>query len=451
MTIKPGQNHLQANLVLATPVMLGQIGHIATSLADNVMVGQVSSLNLAASSFANNIYSVFLLFTIGLTFGVTPLVSNALGERNIPNCRKLYQAGAQLSVIASLFLPLMMVAFSALFSFLGQTPEVLELATPYYYQLCAGMMPTVWFLSAKHFSEGLAETKPAMTASIVGNSVNIGLNYILIYGKFGFPAMGLLGAGWATLVSKFIMFFVLIVIVKNTKASKSYFQKIKFRPDFGQWRNLLKIGLPVSFQYVMEVGAFTAGMIIVGTMGSLPLAAHQIALGITSLTYVMASGIASAASIRVSYFAGNKDFQSLQKTGNTSFVMVWMFMLCCAAIIGLAANYIPMLYVNEHEVIKLASGLLVICAIYQIFDGTQVTAMGALRGLQDVRKPTLIALVSYWVVGLPLCYLLGVKLNMGVHGVWLGFMGGLATAAIWLYLRYIGLVKETLKSSGKDK
>jgi MATE family multidrug resistance protein len=276
-----------------------------------------------------------------------------------------------------------------------------------------------------------------MFITILANIVNVVLNYLLIYGKLGFPELGLNGAGWATLISRVVMAIGMFWFVRNYSKFKEFragFLLNQFKADF--FKPMLKIGIPTGGQFVFEVGAFAMSAIMMGWLGTIPLAAHQIAISLVSLSYMMASGISAASTVRVGNQLGQEDYPNLKRAGNTSFLMVLVFMAICSAIYILFNGFFPTIYVDEPEVIGIASSLIVIAGLFQLSDGVQVVGLGCLRGMSDVRMPTIITFVSYWGLAIPASYLFGFVLDFGAPGIWYGLLIGLTVAAILLYIRF---------------
>jgi MATE family multidrug resistance protein len=442
------RNHYKNNYILAYPVVLGQLGHMLTSIADTMMVGRLGSVQLAAASLANTVYIIPMLFAIGVGMGLTPLVGKAFGAKDYITCRQLFKHGIILNLAVGFIIALFLWIFSFIFHYLGQQQDVVHDAIPYYNIVSFSIIQYMLFINSKQFLEGLKITKPAMIVSIAGNLLNILLNYIFIFGKFGFEQMGLIGAGWATFISRIAMGVALLFYIFFHKQLMNYIRGINIISyTSGKIKEMVRIGFPIGIQLVFEVGIFSAGAIIIGWFGEKSLAAHQIAINMAALTYMMATGISASATISISNYLGSKDFRSMRLVGYSSFIMVIVFMSITATIFILGSKFLPTLYIHENEVIRIASSLLIIAAFFQLFDGIQVTALGALRGLHDVKIPTYIVLFSYWGVSMPICYILSVKYNLEARGVWFGYLCGLLTAAILLYFRYEIVSRKFIRSS----
>lgn len=445
MFSKDYRNHYKINIKLAYPIIIGQVGHIMTGIADSIMVGQVGSEYLAAASFAHNIFIMFFVFGVGVSTGLTPLVGVAKGQNNSRECGRLLSNGTILGIFAGMALTAIILAVYPFLKYMGQTDVVLQLAQPYYIITAFSMFPGMLFLTFKQFTEGLSLTKPAMFFSISGNLLNIVLNYFLIYGVWIFPRLELDGAGYATLIARLYMGLAFGYYVFSNTLFKGY---IKHFGDKLISRKriiaILKLGIPIGFQLILEIASFSFGAIMIGWLGAYPLAAHQIAISLAATTYLAAGGLASAATIRLSTLIGAGKFEEMRRAGFSTFLMAAMFMFVTAILFILLRNYLPLIFVNEREVIELASGLIIIASLFQMFDGTQVVGLGALRGLKDVKIPTLTALMAYWCVGIPTGYTLAFVFGYGAYGVWIGYLVGLGTAAVLLFFRFVKVSREVV-------
>jgi multidrug resistance protein, MATE family len=429
--------HFRKNFSLAYPVVLSQLGHILVSVADSVMAGQLGTDPLAAASLGNSLFNIVLMFGLGISFSITPLIAGADGKLNHTRIGLLLLNGLVLNLLISFLLVFLYYIGAPLVPFLGQPENVVFLALPYLQILFFSLLPLMVFQAFKQFAEGLSLTRQAMYISVFANLLNILLNYILIFGKLGFPPLGLNGAAWATLVARIVMAGLIITYVFS--APRFDFYRRLLRPaniSLIHIRRIFSFGLPISMQMIFEMGAFTFSAIMIGWLGARELAAHQIAINIAAVTYMMASGIGAAATIRVGNNLGRKDPHGIKLAGYSSFLMVTVFMATTGLLLVFMNSYIPHFYVDDPEVIRLASGLIIIAAIFQLSDGVQVVGLGALRGLEDVKMPSLISLLAYWLLALPIGYFLGFRMGMGVHGIWIGLLAGLSLAAILLFLRF---------------
>ena len=440
-------SHFRKTFLLAYPVMLSQVGHIFTGIADSVMVGRLGAEPLAAASLAHSIFAVIMVFGIGITFGVTPLVASEAGNKTHISESSLLSNSLVVNMIAGFVLFIFLFFISPAIYLLNQPAVVVDLAIPYFNILLFSLIPLLFFQTYKQFAEGLSFTKMAMVVSLSGNIFNIILNYIFIYGKLGFPSMGLNGAGYATLIARVAMGLAMCFYVLNSKSFVNHDTTFNYKKiSVSLLRRISKIGIPIGMQFTIEVGAFAFAAVMIGWIGAQQLAAHQIALSLAALTYMMASGISAATTVRVGNAFGRKDFSGLKYAANTSFFMVLVFMSFCALLLIAGRNLLPALFINDIQVIELASLLIIIAAFFQLSDGLQVVVLGALRGLHDVNWPTIITVIAYWITALPLGYLLGFVLNMGAKGVWLGLLTGLTSAALLLYWRFTYISNKKLKA-----
>lgn len=431
MTIK---EHLRRNVVLATPVMVGQLGHIMVSVADTAMVGQVGVIPLAAATFGSTFFHVLLLFGIGVSYAITPLVA-ATDEKDHPKLLSILQNGLAVIAVLSVILILMGFAVVPFLHLFGQEPPVAEAAGPYLVVIISSIFPALIFQTFRQYSEGQSDTFKPMIVSVVANLVNVGLNYLLIFGKFGFPELGLLGAGYATLISRVVMGVLMIVLIRDK------FRGFAFQFDKPMMKQVIRLGVPSGLQYIFEIGAFATAAIMVGWLGAKELAAHQIALNLAAITYMASTGIAAASTIRVGNQLGLKDIKTLRGAGYSCFALVAAFMALCGLTFILFRNFLPTLYIDNEEVRTLSASLLIIAAGFQISDGAQAVGLGVLRGLTDVKIPTLVTFVAFFILSIPGGYFLGFTLDMGVHGVWYALSGGLTIAAIMHLIRFNSLTK----------
>jgi len=424
-------------LQLALPVVISQIGQVSVSLIDNMMVGHVGTTELAASSFANSVFMIGMFFGMGITFGVTPLVGKSYGENNKGEVVGWLKNAVFTHLAVAFILCVLMVGIYFTLPLMGQPPEVTKLAQPYFLLLCASYIPFMLFFSIKQFFEGNGNTKVAMQITIAANLINILFNYLLIYGKFGFPQMGLNGAGVGTLISRIAMPVLFLVYVFRMPAFKRYLIAANSMPfNIDKIISLLRIGVPIGFQIIVEVFAFGIGAVMMGWLGEVQLAAHQVALGLASFTYMISLGISQANTIRVSHQVGENDFKSLKVTAYASTHLVLAFMSVMGLMFIFTRNYLPYLFTTDPKVIVIASGLLIIAAFFQIFDGLQVVMLSTLRGMADVKIPMFIAFFAYIAIGIPVSYFLAFRFMLGPEGIWYGYLAGLGSAGILFFLRF---------------
>lgn len=417
--------------------MLGQVGHMITQLADTAMVGKyLGETPLAAVSLASSVFVLYLVLIIGLATGITTKVGNYHGEKNNEGIARATASGLITMIICVVPLAIFAWATNGVLAHLDWPPEVVQMAIPYYKVLCWSMLPLGIFMAFKHFIDGLEITIPAMVVSIVANLVNVALNYALIEGNWGFEAYGLLGAGYATFIARMVMVVLIVAVILYNKTFRShchYILKLGWFPK--QIKEIIKLGFPIGLQYLMEGGAFVIGAIMVGWLGKTNASAHHIALQISSFTFMFASGLGSAATIRISNLLGAKKHNQIGVAVRSLYFMIIALQLVFALSIYGFNKQLPELFINEAEVLKIAAVLLLMAALFQVMDGIQLVAAGILRGASDVKIPTFIAGISYWLLAIPIGYLLQQHTNLGPLGVWVGFTVGLSFAAVFLSFR----------------
>ncbi len=448
MNLRKYTSEFRYNFQLAIPVMIGHLGHVLVGLADNVMVGRLGAAPLAAVSLGNSF--VFIAFSLGIGFSlaITPLIAEADGEGNTDKGRRIFQHGLILCSIMGLAMFLMLLVAMPIMRYMDQPPEVVELAMPYLGIVALSMIPLMVFQAYKQFTDGMSLTKYGMHATLLANVVNVILNFLLIYGLWIFPRLELVGAAYGTLISRFVMMGFLIWILNSRPRLRPYFNWIP-RKEIQriQFSKIISLGFPTAMQMLFEVGVFTAAIWLAGTMGTIDQAANQIALNLSSMTFMIAVGLGVAATIRVGNQKGLQKYGELQRISFSIFLQVFIIELFFALGFFLLKDVLPILYIDNAAVISTAASLLLIAALFQLSDGMQVVVLGALRGMQDVKVPTYITFIAYWVVGFPLCYFLGKTLGMGSQGIWIGLLAGLTTSALLLLARFHHLTKSLIRSS----
>jgi len=426
------------SLNLAYPVVIGQLGQIMVSVADSIMVGKfLGTIPLAAISLAVSVLIIPMVFAIGVAYGLTPLVAGADGEENPAAATKYFKNGLVLNSILGLLIYGLIALFAEGAHLLGQDERVVAEALPYIHVVGFSIVPMMSFFAFKQFAEGLSDTKAAMRVSLAANLLNVLLNYPLITGWGPFPELGLIGAAVSTLVTRFLMLGGMALYIRKKEKFALYWSF--WRSSEVNWptiKEILNIGVPSGLQYVFEAGAFAMSGVIVGMIGPVQQAAHQIALNIASVSYMMVSGLGAAATIRMGNQLGRRDYPMLRLAGQSLFHLTFFFMLVTMILLILLRNFLPQFYSSDPEVLQYTAVLMVAAGIFQLPDGMQATALGALRGIKDVNIPTIVAFVAYWIIAVPLCYYLGVHLGKGPIGVWMGLTVGLLLASIALYWRF---------------
>lgn len=414
---------------LAFPVMIGQLGHIMVSVADTMMVGRLGVIPLAGATFGSSFFNILMIFGIGVSYAITPLVA-ASDPKNQSRLMRLFQNGLFLNVSLGFLLVAIGLLIVPFLGYFGQEHEVMLEAKPYMIIMCISLVPLMHFQSYRQFSEGLSDTFNPMLVSIIANLLNIGLNYILIYGAWGIPSYGLMGAGYATLISRVVMAALMYFLTKKKLSGFAW------SLEWLLMKKMLKIGVPSGMQYVFEIGAFGMAAIMTGWINAESQAAHQIAINLAAITYMAASGFGAAGSIRIGNQLGQKNLRDLKLAGHSLMLTTMLFMVLCGLIFIIFRVPLVGLYIENDFVQNLAAGLLVIAAAFQVSDGLQAVGLGVMRGLTDVRIPTLVTFIAYWMIAIPTGYVLTFILDFGVFGIWYGLLLGLTIAAILHFLRF---------------
>ena len=448
------------NWQLAAPVMLGMLGHTFVSFVDNIMVGQMGTAELAAVSLGNSFMFIAMSIGIGFSTAITPLVAEADSANDFDKGKSAFKHGLFLCTVLGILLFLLVFFAKPLMYLMKQPIEVVELAIPYLDLVAFSLIPLIIFQGFKQFSDGLSLTKYPMYATILANLINVGLNYLLIFGKFGFPEMGIIGAAYGTLVSRIIMVIYLWWLLKGRAKSKDYVTNIKFFIlDKLMLKKIIGLGTPSAMQMFFEVAIFTAAIWLSGLLGKNPQAANQVALNLSSMTFMVAMGLSVASMIRVGNQKGLHQYLELRRIAVSLFLMGFIFAVIFASLFLIFNQFLPRLYVDfddavnfkdNMEVVTIASQLLIAAAVFQISDSLQVVVLGALRGLQDVKIPTIITFISYWLIGFPISWYFGKEDAYGSFGIWLGLLAGLTSAAILLFIRFNYLTKRLILNSANN-
>ena len=455
LTLANYTQEFKYNLKLAYPVILGMLGHTLVGLVDDIMVGKISTTALAAVSLGNSFLFIAMSLGIGFSTAITPLIAEADGEKDVERGRSIFKHGLFLCTVLGIFLFVLMLGIKPLMYHMQQPQEVVELAVPYLEIVAFSLIPMIMFQGFKQFSDGLSETKYAMWATLLANGINIVLNYVLIYGKFGFPKLGITGAAIGTLISRVAMVLFIWYLLHSKSKFQPYLSKLRFANIKTQMlKKILSLGIPSSLQMFFEVAIFVAGVWLSGVLGSNAQAANQIALKLSSLTFMVGMGLSVAATIRVGNQKGLQNFTELRRIAFSLFLLTFFIEIIFAGIFVALHNVFPDLFVNYNniadlnntmEVVKIAATLLLVAAVFQISDGIQVVVLGALRGLQDVKIPTLLIFISYWVIGFPISYYLGLHTEYKSTGVWLGLLTALTVAAVLLFIRFNYVTKKLIE------
>jgi len=464
---------LRPTLALAFPIIVGQVSQMLMGITDTVMIGRVGKVPLAASAFAHGLFTLVFIVGIGVLMSVSVLVARAHGAGQSRECAAYLRHGMALALVLGLAGAVVMTVMAPFLHLFGQPPEVVAAVRPYFEIIGWSLLPVLVFQVLRQFSEAVGHPWAPMGILLGGVLLNVFLNWILIYGHLGAPAMGLEGAGWATLAARLIAAVVLWwwlagrrklrrewpAVAEPSAVAEPMADKTAGRPAYGEatashgsWRvrwgawfgdlrwvrvrEMLEIGVPAAIQLVFEAGAFVAAALMMGWLGTVPLAAHQIALACAGFTFMFPLGLSIAVSVRIGRTVGEGRRSALRPIGFGALGAGATIMLTFAGLFALLGPWLAAGFTSEADVVALAAKLLVVAAIFQIFDGGQVIGAGALRGLADVRVPTAITFVAYWVIALPSAYFFGVRGSFGAIGIWAALAAGLAAAALLLGWRF---------------
>lgn len=431
------KNHYKALVSLGLPIVIGQIGVIILGFADTLMIGHHSTAELGAASFVNNVFNLAIIFSTGFSYGLTPIVGGLFGtSQYAPAGQALRNSLLANSLVAFLITLCMSVLYWNVES-LGQPEELIPLIKPYYLVLLASLVFVMLFNCFKQFTDGITDTRTAMWILLGGNVLNIFGNYLLIYGKCGLPELGLLGAGISTLFSRMVMVVVFVCIFLRSSRFVRY--KVGFlRMGWSKamFCRLNGLGWPIAFQMGMETASFSLSAIMIGWLGTIALASHQVMLAISQFTFMMYYGMGAAVAVRVSNFNGQRDIVNVRRAAYAGFHMMMALGAVLSLIVFLFRNQLGSWFTDSSEVVTMVTSLIVPFLIYQFGDGLQITFANALRGISDVKPMMLIAFIAYFVISLPVGYLCGFVLDWGIVGVWMAFPFGLTSAGWMLWWRF---------------
>lgn len=445
-------SHIRETISLSIPLVLTQIGHIITGMVDNIFLGRLGKTEQAAGILSNNLFVIVLVFSIGMSYVLTPAITEAHVKRNEREKASLFKNALFINFTLSILLFVVLFFLSGVLNYMQQPKDVVILSIPFFNVLIFSIIPVSLFFVCKQYTEGLGNTRAAMYISVAGNVLNILLNYLLIYGKGGLPELGYMGSCWATFIARVCMglgFMVFMFRHKSVNSFAAYYKAAKLNA-LHFWQ-LLKDGIASALQFTFEVAAFAISGLMSGVFGKEQLDGHGIALSLAAFTYMFASGIGSASTIRVGKYYNVNDMVNVKLAINTSYKLVTITMGFMALLFILLNNLLPMIFSSDAEIIHIASILLLFAAFFQLFDGTQVTAIGVLRGLEDYKFPTVIAFIGYWLIALPLCYLFAFVFHYNVYGIWLGLSVGLGFVSLALYFRIKTLLRMKASIPAQNK
>lgn len=434
-------------LRIGLPIMLGQACVIILAFADNIMIGWHSVDELAASSFVNNVMNLFILTELGFATGMTPMIGADNGTGNIKGIGITVKNGLMTNgIIGGISIILLTIIYFCLDHF-GQAPELMPYIKPYFAIIGISTLFALGFNVLKQFTDGICRPMISMTLLMIGNLLNIFGNWVLIYGKLGFPEMGLTGAGISTLVSRALILLVFVVFIFKSKKMNEYARAIKEALlSRGEMKTVFKMGYPVGIQMALESSTFTFAAVMAGWLGVIQLAAHQVVITISQLFFLMMQGLSFAVSILVSNAFGRKDLGSVREYARKGYFMTLGISATLSALLYCFRYQAAGIFTDSPEVSAMAVSLFFLLFAYQFGDGLQLCFANVLRGIQDVKPIMYAAFVSYYLIAIPSAYVLGFKTSLGIHGIWLGFPIGLTLAGIFFYARY----RSDLKRFGKS-
>ena len=455
--------YYKENLRLALPVILSQLGQITVQLADTAMVGHYGGEDpnpLAAVSYASSLFFIVFITVMGITFGLTPLVGEHYAKGNKAHTAKLLKNGAVLFTAVSIATTLLLIGIRPLFAKMGalmiasgsdaSINEVVTMALPYYDIIIWSLIPVMIWGTVKQFLEGIGNTRIAMVTIIIANSLNIFLNWVLIFGKFGIEPMGAVGAGLATLIARIVQCLMLVGYFIYAPQFKEYTSKLfaRTRLSINAMREIMRVGTPISFQMFMEASAFALAGILVLAFGAHSVSAYQIGVNMMNVTFMIVIAIGSATTIICSHIYGRGDFSRLRNTMNASYQMGLIWNITIAALYVIFRYQIPALFTSNEEVVNLTASMLIFIALFQVSDCLQALSISILRGLQDVKVIMPIVFISYVVLNIPVGYILAFKCGLQANGLIIGFIVGLSCSALLTILRVRRDVKQMESLSG---
>ena len=429
---------------LSLPIIFGELSQMALHIIDTAMVGALGYKQLAAAALVLAVMNIPFVLGIGMTISVSQLVSLSHGRKDGQKVSHYFYNGFWICAVTALVISLGLEFGKNILFHLGQDPEVAAMAVPFLQIMGWSVIPMLLFMALKQFTDGLEKTRTAMIISIAALPLNIFINWLLIYGNWGFPKLELVGAGLGTFITRSLMFITLGVVILKHPVFKRYIavRRRQWKVNKQSIRELLHIGIPSSLQVGLEGGAFAVSGIMVGTIGATEQASHQIALTCASFTFMVSMGLAQGASIRVSNAYGTLNGKKIITIGKTTLVSALIYGVFCAILFVIFRNLLPTFFNDDAQVLVMAPVLLLFAAVFQISDSTQATGAGLLRGIKDVRIPTILVAVAYWVIGIPAGYLLAFRYGLGAAGIWIGFIVGLTCSSVFLCWRFLKMAKK---------
>ena len=436
------KTEIAKTLSLAGPVIGSQLGQMSMGFVDTVMVGRLGADELAGVALGNTLFFFLAIVCLGVVQAVAPMVSQAFGAGDHEAIERSVRQGLWMGALLTIVPFLLLRSMGPILIFIGQEPQTVALTQGYLQAISWGFLPFLWFGVLRSFVEGISRPLPVTIITFLGLGINIAANYALMFGKWGFPELGLAGTGWASTCVFWFMFTTLAIFSRLSRQYRGYsiFSKLRFF-DKDYLKELWTIGGPIGVSHGMEAGLFSATALLMGIVGTASLAAHQVAIQCAAYTFMVPMGIGIAASVRVGQSIGRQDAMAARRAGNIAVFLAMAFMFCAALLFWIAPRAVIGLYLDvslpaNRQVVEIATVLLSIAAIFQVFDGVQVASAGALRGLKDTRGPMIIGFISYWLIGITSALVLSFWAKLGAVGLWWGLVLGLAAASFLLFSRF---------------
>lgn len=434
------RTHYTALARLGLPIVVGQIGMMLVGFADTLMIGHHSTQELAAASFVNNLMILAVVTGIGFSMGLTPVVGALCGQKRLEDAGIALRCSIKANSGVGILLTLLALLLYLFIDQLGQPDELLPLIRPYYLIVSATLLPVMWFNSGKQFTDGIALTRYGMWILLAGNGLNILGNWLLINGIGPFPELGLQGAGISTLFSRLAMVAAYVIILIRGERFAPFriglFSRKHHQEKRQLFRRLCLLGFPMAMQSGMETASFSLTAIMVGWLGTVALASHQIMCTISQFNFMMYLGLGTAVSIRISHFYGQGDMNQVKQTASAGFHLMLILEVMLSLLLILMHKEMGGWFTDSPEVTAMVASLFVVFIAYQFGDGLQINYANALRGIADVKVLVIIAFIAYFIISLPASYLFAFPLGLGLPGVWMGFPFGLTSAGLMLWWRF---------------
>ncbi|MFN4363903.1 MATE family efflux transporter [Chryseobacterium hispalense] len=449
------KNYTKECLTLALPVMLTQVGQVSVNLFDNIIVGKLLGADaLASVSLGNAVFFSMFVLALGFSFAIPPLVSEAHSQHDHRTINSVFSHGFVINITVGIVLMAALLLAMPLLYHSGQPDKIIPDTVDFLTIMAISIVPFMAFQTLREVSEGLSYTIGVTKATIIANIINIVLNYVFIEGLFGIPPMGVKGSALASLIARIFMVVFLYFVLLNQEKTKRYIKDFSLKIEVfskKMFDKMIRLGLPTALQMFFEVTAFAGAAFICGLISAHDIASHQIALSMASFTFNLCIGFSVASTVMIGRKLGEQNFTELRKVGINNLKIAFIFMAICGIVFILGRNILPTFFTKkeEVEVITLAAKLMIIAALFQLSDGIQVTALGTLRGMQDVKIPSIYTFIAYWIITIPLGYFLCVTLQMGAFGMWIALGLGLTISALFLVKRFLNLSAKRIRNNIK--